>query len=296
MLESGFIRIYRSMLKWEWYDDANTMRVFMHLILTANWEPKKWRGSTIERGQRVYSRASISRELRMSERSVRTSINHLISTGEVTNQATPQYSIITIKNYELYQQATSETTNDRPAGQNDAETPMNTGDGSDNFQNQHNKNIKNSTSETTSETTSDNPHEYLADSELGATDRPTKRPATDQPPTSDRPQLKKDKKDKNDNKDTPAAPQPIKHKYGEYKNVLLSDSDIEKLKAKFSDWQERIETLSKGIELKGYKYKNHYLAILEWAERDAPKKPERNLTFDIEEYERESMNDTKGEP
>ena len=59
-----------------------------------------------------------------------------------------------------------------------------------------------------------------------------------------------------------------KHKYGEYKNVLLTDDEVEKLKAKFPDWEKRIETLSQGIELKGYKYKNHYLAILKWAERD----------------------------
>ena len=115
MLESGYVRLYRSFLAWEWYTDSNTKDLFLHLILTANWEPKKWRGITIERGQRVYSRASLAREMRLSERSVRTSLNHLISTGEVTNQTTPQYSIITIKNYDLYQQATNETTSDRPA-------------------------------------------------------------------------------------------------------------------------------------------------------------------------------------
>lgn len=115
MLESGYIRLYRSFLTWEWYTDSNTKDLFLHLILTANWEPKRWRGITVERGQRVYSRASLAREMRLSERSVRTSLNHLISTGEVTNQTTPQYSIITIKNYDLYQQATNETTGDRPA-------------------------------------------------------------------------------------------------------------------------------------------------------------------------------------
>lgn len=138
MLESGYVRLYRSFLAWEWYTDSNTKDLFLHLILTANWEPKKWRGITVERGQRVYSRASLAREMRLSERSVRTSLNHLISTGEVTNQTTPQYSIITIKNYDLYQQAANETTSDRPA--------------------------------------------------------------TDQPSTSDRPQLKKDKESKNDKK------------------------------------------------------------------------------------------------
>lgn len=138
MLESGYIRLYRSFLTWEWYTDGITKDVFLHLILTANWEPKKWRGITVERGQRVYSRASLAREMRLSERNVRTALNHLISTGEVTSQSTPQYSIITVKNYDLYQQATNETTNDRPV--------------------------------------------------------------TDQRPTSDRPQLKKDKESKNDKK------------------------------------------------------------------------------------------------
>ena len=115
MLESGYIRLYRSFLTWEWYSDSATKDVFLHLILTANWEPKKWKGITVERGQRVYSRASLAREMRLSERNIRTALNHLISTGEVTNQTTPQYSIITIKNYDLYQQATSEATSDRPA-------------------------------------------------------------------------------------------------------------------------------------------------------------------------------------
>ena len=69
-----------------------------------------------------------------------------------------------------------------------------------------------------------------------------------------------------------------KHKYGEYKNVLLTDDEVEKLKAKFPDWEKRIETLSQGIELKGYKYKSHYLAILKWAERDTNKPTNREYT------------------
>ena len=64
----------------------------------------------------------------------------------------------------------------------------------------------------------------------------------------------------------------IKHRFGEYGHVLLTDDDVEKLKAKFpTDWEQRIKTLDEGIELKGYKYKNYYLAILSWAKKDAPK-------------------------
>lgn len=61
---------------------------------------------------------------------------------------------------------------------------------------------------------------------------------------------------------------PKKHKYGEYNNVLLTDEELEKLKDRFWDWENKIENLSTGIEMKGYKYKNHYLAILKWAERE----------------------------
>jgi len=63
-----------------------------------------------------------------------------------------------------------------------------------------------------------------------------------------------------------------RHKHGEYQHVLLSTSELEKLKSKFPlDWSQRIEALDRGIELKGYKYKNFYLAILEWDRRDKQK-------------------------
>lgn len=61
----------------------------------------------------------------------------------------------------------------------------------------------------------------------------------------------------------------VKHKYGQFRHVLLTDDELEKLKHTFNDWEQRIEKLDEGIELKGYKYKNHYLAILTWARNDA---------------------------
>lgn len=64
----------------------------------------------------------------------------------------------------------------------------------------------------------------------------------------------------------------IKHKYGEYENVLLTDMELEKLKEKFSDWNERIERLSIYIASKGTKYKSHYATILSWSRREQEKK------------------------
>lgn len=64
-----------------------------------------------------------------------------------------------------------------------------------------------------------------------------------------------------------------RHKYGEYQNVLLSDSDMEKLKAEFhTDWEERIENLSSYMESHGKTYKNHLATIRNWARKDREEK------------------------
>lgn len=55
-----------------------------------------------------------------------------------------------------------------------------------------------------------------------------------------------------------------KHKYGQYKHVLLKDEELQSLKEKYSNYQELITYLDEYIEMKGYKAKSHYLAICKW--------------------------------
>lgn len=59
-----------------------------------------------------------------------------------------------------------------------------------------------------------------------------------------------------------------KNVYGEFKNVLLTDDELEKLKQRFPDYELRIEKLSNYIASKGAKYKSHYATILSWARND----------------------------
>ena len=62
---------------------------------------------------------------------------------------------------------------------------------------------------------------------------------------------------------------PVRHKYGEYENVLLSDEDMNKLQNEFpTDYQERIERLSCYMASTGKSYKNHLATIRNWAKRD----------------------------
>ena len=69
--------------------------------------------------------------------------------------------------------------------------------------------------------------------------------------------------------DKPKKEKPIKHKYGEYNNVLLSDAEVEKLKTEFpNDYQSRIERLSGYMQSTGKSYKDHLATIRNWARRD----------------------------
>lgn len=64
-----------------------------------------------------------------------------------------------------------------------------------------------------------------------------------------------------------------RHKFGEYSNVLLTDSDVQKLQAEFpTDWEERIERLSSYMASTGKSYKNHLATIRNWARRDRSSK------------------------
>lgn len=76
----------------------------------------------------------------------------------------------------------------------------------------------------------------------------------------------------------------IRHKHGEYQNVLLTDSDLSKLKEEYPrDWQERIERLSSYMASTGKSYKSHLATIRNWARRDKQAdKPAYKPTDDTE--------------
>ena len=72
------------------------------------------------------------------------------------------------------------------------------------------------------------------------------------------------------------TPKETKHKYGEYNNVLLTDTELEKLKAEYSDYEARIDRLSGYIASKGAKYKSHYATIRNWARKDVEQGKAKN--------------------
>lgn len=207
MGNSGFIKLYRKMREWGWYSDPPTKIVFLHLLILAQYEENFYRGVHLKVGEVVATYPDIAEECGLSVQNVRTAIEHLKSTGELTVKRYPKFSVYTVENYSQYQDTNS-----------------------------------------------------LSNSQL----------TVNQQSTNSHPDIKEIKKSRNKEIIPPTA-KPTKHKHGEYGHVLLTDEEYTKLQARYSDAEAKIQMLDTGIELKGYKYRNHYLAVINWAEGDKKK-------------------------
>ena len=101
---SGWVKIHRKILEWQWFNDAPTLQIFMFLLLNANHAEAKWRGFTIERGQLVTSEKILSQISRsLSRQKIRTILRRLERCETIKRKSTSEFSIITICNYDSYQ-------------------------------------------------------------------------------------------------------------------------------------------------------------------------------------------------
>jgi allophanate hydrolase subunit 1 len=122
---SGWIKIHRQILEWEWYSDNNAFRVFLHLILKANHKEKRFKGMELKIGTVITSRDILAIETGLSVRQIRTALDKLKSTNEVTIKTSSQGTIIELVNYKKYQLTTNEATNERPMNDQQATTNKN---------------------------------------------------------------------------------------------------------------------------------------------------------------------------
>lgn len=109
--EKGWICLHRKLKKWKWYHDINTRITFIHCLLSANYEDGDFQNEIIKRGSFVTSRDKLSKEIGISIQNLRTSLEHLISTNELTIKTTNKFTIITVINYNLYQDINQESNN-----------------------------------------------------------------------------------------------------------------------------------------------------------------------------------------
>ena len=113
MLENGFIKLHRALTEWGWYKDVPTCKLWLHILLRANFRESVYMGKTIPRGGFVTSSASLSSVSGLSVQQVRTALGKLKTTGEITVETNRHFTVIVVVKYDEYQQ-----TDNRPVTNN----------------------------------------------------------------------------------------------------------------------------------------------------------------------------------
>lgn len=130
---SGWIKLHRKITDWEWFEDKNTFIVFITLLLMANHKEKKYKGIVVKIGTIVTGRDILARQTKLSVQQIRTALNKLKLTNEITIETSPQGTVIEIVNYKKYQLTTNEITIEQPINNHQTTTNNNV--------NKDNKNI-----------------------------------------------------------------------------------------------------------------------------------------------------------
>lgn len=120
---NGYIKLHRKLIEWGWYSDANTKALFLHLLLTANYRPREYRGVQLNPGDTVVGFKALSEQLGMTVNQVRTAMRHLEETGEITRKSTNKFSVVTIAKWEDYQLEEVESTNKSQTNHKQTTTP-----------------------------------------------------------------------------------------------------------------------------------------------------------------------------
>lgn len=100
---NGYIKLYRKLIQWGWYQDSVVKDLFLHCLLTASFKEFKWMGNLMKAGQFVTSYKALSEALGFTVQQIRTALKKLESTGEVTSKSTNKYTVITVINWGSYQ-------------------------------------------------------------------------------------------------------------------------------------------------------------------------------------------------
>lgn len=243
MNKSTFIKLNRNILNWRWYKNSNTFRLFVHLLLTANIKENNFEMVTIHRGELATSIDKLAKALELTPQQIKTAISHLKLTGEITSRSTSKFTIISIKNYDVYQAINKQINNQ-----------------STNEQQTNNKRITNEQQQSKNVKNVKNVNNV--------------------------------KNGKNEREGTLAP-------LGRFKNVFLTQNEIDELRTKFpNDYEAKIERMSRYLESTGKTYRNQFSTLLEWLEQDVrksdnDKKREYTASYDIDELEKiETLDDS----
>ncbi len=123
----GYVRLHRSILDWEWYQDDACLRLLIHLLMRVNWKPGRWRGIDVPPGTVITSLELLADSMGWSRSKLRHTMDKMKSSGDLVTRTTNHWTAVSLVNWAKYQNAgtdsgqptanqqpTDGTTNSRP--------------------------------------------------------------------------------------------------------------------------------------------------------------------------------------
>ncbi len=141
-MQQGWICLHRGLLDWEWYNDINVSRLFIHCLIRANHKPKKWRGINIDRGQFWTSVSTLTKETGLSASKIKTSISKLEMTGELASKGQAGGRMITVLKYNDYQDNSQQVSKPLASQSPALDQPLTTNNNDNNENHDNNENKK----------------------------------------------------------------------------------------------------------------------------------------------------------
>src|SRR5690606_22272709 len=111
----GWIKLHRSLLEWEWYDDLNATRLLIHLLVSVNYQDKKWKGIIIKSGSMAFSWETLSASCGLTTMQCRTAMDKLEKSKEVTRNVTRKYQVVSLVKWDKLQ-SNEESVNNQITG------------------------------------------------------------------------------------------------------------------------------------------------------------------------------------
>lgn len=116
-MNNGFIKLYRSLRDWEFYGIPSAMMLWIHILITANWEDGSFRGELVPRGTLISSLPHLATETGLSESTVRRWLKKFETSGMIAVTATNKWTRIKVLKYSTFQDVPDRQVNRQMTGQ-----------------------------------------------------------------------------------------------------------------------------------------------------------------------------------
>jgi hypothetical protein len=106
---SGYFLLHKKIVQWEWFSDPKAVSLWIYILANTNYKETVYRGHKIKRGQMAFGRKKASVVTGLTQQEIRTRLKWFAGeantqiTHQITTKSTTNFTIITVLNYEKYQ-------------------------------------------------------------------------------------------------------------------------------------------------------------------------------------------------